>query len=356
MSALELPTIPSAEPQADFSLAENAAPPPPAPERRYVTYETAGAIPVPTPAGTQVADEDAVMAMAEGEPSDALSAAEADIPVQQAMIQRGYGTEQYAAPSPFPASPADPATARIYSANAAPAVSPPPRVASTAPRRGGGLLALFTNARANNAREALIPPSPVAQQSSTAEVWSAPGNSAPLPKPAVRPVISVGNAGATAAGLPGFDRNRAPGQNPAGAPPEGDQKKPPLQLASAAGLARLAPHGLHIQNSNVDVSCLKPELVRVLKKVERHYGRPVVVTSGYRDPNRNKKARGVENSLHIYCAAADIQIEGVTKSELASYLRSMPGRGGVGTYCYTDSVHIDIGPERDWNWRCRRRK
>jgi uncharacterized protein YcbK (DUF882 family) len=33
----------------------------------------------------------------------------------------------------------------------------------------------------------------------------------------------------------------------------------------------------------------------------------------------------------------------------------MPGRGGVGTYCHTNSVHVDVGPERDWNWRCRRR-
>jgi uncharacterized protein YcbK (DUF882 family) len=56
------------------------------------------------------------------------------------------------------------------------------------------------------------------------------------------------------------------------------------------------------------------------------------------------------------CAAADIQVEGVGKWELARYLRAMPGRGGVGTYCHTDSVHVDVGPERDWNWRCRRRK
>lgn len=58
----------------------------------------------------------------------------------------------------------------------------------------------------------------------------------------------------------------------------------------------------------------------------------------------------------MYCAAADIQIQGVSKWELANYVRAMPGRGGVGTYCHTDSVHVDVGPERDWNWRCRRRK
>lgn len=135
---------------------------------------------------------------------------------------------------------------------------------------------------------------------------------------------------------------------------EGDE--PTYQLASAAGMARLAPNGLIKQTDNVDVACLKPSLVRVLKTIERHYGRKAVVTSGYRSPDRNRRARGARNSLHMYCAAADIQVEGISKWNLAEYVRTMPGRGGVGTYCHTESVHIDVGPERDWNWRCRRRK
>ncbi|MGE3362462.1 MAG: D-Ala-D-Ala carboxypeptidase family metallohydrolase [Rhizobiaceae bacterium] len=130
----------------------------------------------------------------------------------------------------------------------------------------------------------------------------------------------------------------------------------PVQMASAAGMARLAPNGLQVQTESVDVACLKPSLVRVLKQMERHYGKKMVVTSGYRNPQRNRRARGAKNSLHMYCAAADIQIPGVGKWELASYARTMAGRGGVGTYCHTNSVHVDVGPERDWNWRCRGRR
>lgn len=133
---------------------------------------------------------------------------------------------------------------------------------------------------------------------------------------------------------------------------EGDN----MQLAMAPGLARLAPNGLMVQTDRVDVACLKPSLVRVLKAVEQHYGEKVVVTSGYRSPPHNARARGARNSLHMYCAAADVQVDGVDKWELAQFLRTMPGRGGVGTYCHTKSVHVDVGPERDWNWRCRRRK
>jgi uncharacterized protein YcbK (DUF882 family) len=254
----------------------------------------------------------------------------------------------------------DVATARIDAASAPQpakqfAVVPPPPP-STAPqaKRPRGLLSLFGNNRPRR------PAAPVASSGmSLAEarrapvVGVAPANAQP------RPVIATARATGTAAGLPGYSRERAIGLNQSpdlGPDPDEIDTRSPVRLASAAGLARLAPNGLNIQHDGVDVKCLKPALVRVLKQIERNYGQNVVVTSGYRSPNRNRKARGSKNSLHMYCSAADIQVEGVTKWELASFVRSMPGRGGVGTYCHTNSVHVDIGPQRDWNWRCRRRK
>jgi uncharacterized protein YcbK (DUF882 family) len=157
--------------------------------------------------------------------------------------------------------------------------------------------------------------------------------------------------------LPGVNSKNLFGLDPANknAGEEAYEEEPTVQVASAAGLARLAPNGLLKQTDRVEVGCFKPELVSVLKKIESHYGQKVVVTSGYRSPQGNRRAGGSRHSLHMMCAAADIQISGVGKWELAKYLRSMPSRGGVGTYCYTDSVHIDVGSERDWNWRCRRR-
>ncbi|MBA8839533.1 D-Ala-D-Ala carboxypeptidase family metallohydrolase [Ochrobactrum sp. RH2CCR150] len=128
---------------------------------------------------------------------------------------------------------------------------------------------------------------------------------------------------------------------------------PNVTLASAPGLARLAPNGLKVQRQTVDVACLKPQLVSMLKTMERHFRRPVMVTSGYRSPSYNRKVNGARKSLHMICAAADIQIDGVSKWEMARFARSMPGRGGVGTYCHTTSIHVDIGPERDWNWKCK---
>ncbi|MGV3552706.1 YcbK family protein [Rhizobium sp.] len=129
-----------------------------------------------------------------------------------------------------------------------------------------------------------------------------------------------------------------------------------MQLASLPSMTRVAPNGLFVQTDKVEVGCLRPELVSMIRTIEDHYKRPAIITSGFRDPRRNRRAGGVRHSLHTMCAAADIQVQGVSKWQLADFLRSVQGRGGVGTYCHTESVHIDVGEERDWNWRCRRKK
>lgn len=125
------------------------------------------------------------------------------------------------------------------------------------------------------------------------------------------------------------------------------------QLASAAGMAHLGANGLLKQRESVETGCFKPQLVRLLKTIEGHYNRRVVVTSGYRSPEHNRRVNGARRSLHMSCSAADIVVDGVSKWELASFVRAMPGRGGVGTYCHTNAIHVDVGPRRDWNWRCR---
>ncbi|MHC2297770.1 uncharacterized protein YcbK (DUF882 family) [Rhizobium mongolense] len=125
-----------------------------------------------------------------------------------------------------------------------------------------------------------------------------------------------------------------------------------LEKASLPGMTRVAPNGLHIQNNNVEVGCFKPEMLNVIKAVETHFGKPVIVTSGYRDAGHNRMVGGAEESMHKTCDAADIKIDGVSKWEIAAFIRSLPNRGGVGTYCHTESVHLDTGKSRDWNWGC----
>ena len=150
--------------------------------------------------------------------------------------------------------------------------------------------------------------------------------------------------------LPGVSLKRAFGLDT----DDTDELDEPVQVASVASRARRGTHGLLLQRKDVKVGCFPPQLVRLLKRVERRFGRTPIVTSGYRSKSYNRRIRGARNSMHIYCKAADIQVKGVSKWTLAKYLRSLPGRGGVGTYCHTKSVHIDIATKRDWNRRCRR--
>ena len=134
-----------------------------------------------------------------------------------------------------------------------------------------------------------------------------------------------------------------------------DDRSPRIKLASLTGLARLAPNGLIVQTETVETGCFKPDLLQILKGVESRFGRKLIVTSGHRSLAHNVAVGGATRSHHLTCEAADIQVPGVSKWELASYLRSVPGRGGVGTYCHTESVHVDTGRQRDWNWPCRTR-
>ncbi len=102
------------------------------------------------------------------------------------------------------------------------------------------------------------------------------------------------------------------------------------------------------QVPGVQIACLKPELMALVRKAGEKFGGTPVITSGFRD-------RGRRGSHHRKCEAADFFITGVSSGQLVSYLKSLPGAGGVGTYCHTKSVHIDTGEPRNWH-QCGRRR
>lgn len=100
--------------------------------------------------------------------------------------------------------------------------------------------------------------------------------------------------------------------------------------------------GIEKQVASVQTACLKTELTDMIREAGQHFGGTPVITSGYR-------SHGRRGSYHRRCAAADFIIPGVTSSQLVSYLRKLPGAGGVGTYCHTKSVHLDTGTPRNWH-------
>ena len=90
---------------------------------------------------------------------------------------------------------------------------------------------------------------------------------------------------------------------------------------------------------------ISPELVSVLQNIRTHFGKPVTITSAYRTPAHNKKVGGVSDSQHLYGAAADIKVKGVSPERVAQYAEKLlTGKGGIGVY---DSfVHIDVRPTK----------
>jgi hypothetical protein len=131
-------------------------------------------------------------------------------------------------------------------------------------------------------------------------------------------------------------------------------KRAPASLVSAAVLVAIS--GFEVQSNPVyfdrGMRGLNGRLVSLLRTVEQHYGRRVVVVSGCRSWQHNRRVHGARHSYHLRCMAADIVVPGVSKSNLAHYLLRLPGRGGFGRYCGSDYLHIDLGPRREWYWGC----
>ena len=94
-----------------------------------------------------------------------------------------------------------------------------------------------------------------------------------------------------------------------------------------------------------DTVFINPGLVTVLQKIRDHFGKPVIITSAYRNDTYNKKVGGADYSQHKYGAAADIFIIGVSPATIAAYVETiMPNTGGIGIY--SSFVHVDVRAAR----------
>lgn len=116
-----------------------------------------------------------------------------------------------------------------------------------------------------------------------------------------------------------------------------------------------AANGLLLAHAAINVSCVKPNLLNLVRRAETHFGKKVIVTSGYRSPSHNRRVRGATHSQHLYCNALDLYMPGVARDDLARYFFAQPDRGGIGLYCHTRSIHVDTGRRRQWRWSCGKR-
>ena len=98
-------------------------------------------------------------------------------------------------------------------------------------------------------------------------------------------------------------------------------------------------------SDGTDTVFVAPKLVTLLEQIRVHFGKPVIVNSGYRTETKNKAVGGAAFSRHKYGMAADIHIAGVTPRQIAAYAETlMPRSGGIGVY--GTFCHVDVRTER----------
>lgn len=82
-------------------------------------------------------------------------------------------------------------------------------------------------------------------------------------------------------------------------------------------------------------------LYTVLDILRHKLGKPVIITSGYRTPEWNKKCGGAKYSYHMRGMAADFRVDGMSPKEVAKKLDEIvPNECGI--IVYNTWVHFDV--------------
>ena len=82
-------------------------------------------------------------------------------------------------------------------------------------------------------------------------------------------------------------------------------------------------HGWDNTPSEEVLSQLKLLCEKVLQPIRDKYGRPIIVTSGYRSKKVNKAVGGAKTSQHLLGQAADIKCTKTTKAYLFNLIKDM---------------------------------
>ncbi|WP_127142759.1 YcbK family protein [Pelagibacterium montanilacus] len=120
---------------------------------------------------------------------------------------------------------------------------------------------------------------------------------------------------------------------------------PMAMFASSSGVGYSglkSDWGTLVTSDRVNALCLTPRLRLLIWDIEGHFGKKVVMSSGYRTPWHNASVGGASASYHTRCMAADLYIPGVDKQRLIAYAYRNSHVGGLGCYPGQRFIHVDV--------------
>ena len=117
----------------------------------------------------------------------------------------------------------------------------------------------------------------------------------------------------------------------------------------------LPAHAWHWPNfSPAEIACrgtgklvINEDALDRLQALRAALGRPMIVNSGYRSAEHNKRVGGAPGSMHLQGRAFDISMANHDPAAFITAARAA-GFTGIGTYPRSNFVHVDTGPTRSW--------
>lgn len=100
-----------------------------------------------------------------------------------------------------------------------------------------------------------------------------------------------------------------------------------------------------IKGSELLTNC-DPYMLTLAKYLEAKFTN-IIITSGYRSPEYNKKIGGVSDSQHCLGKAIDVFVQNVSPIKVAAFVMdTLPNVKGFGIDVYKNYCHLDIREEK----------
>lgn len=110
----------------------------------------------------------------------------------------------------------------------------------------------------------------------------------------------------------------------------------------------ITPHFTRSEFGNPPVALLSNarRVCEALELLRKSCGKPIIITSGYRDEEKNRQVGGVALSQHVTALAADFRIAGHSSVQLSVMLEHVLEAAGVEwdqIIYYRHSRHLHLG-------------